>query len=369
MAKKSGRNKAREQARAKARQAARDQAKRQRSRGSGTVTIPEGIGIYKPPEDATTVISVLPFVVGKDRALLSDVDPGSLYYKVAYKTHRGVGPEDKVVVCLKTFGKTCPICEEFNAARQSDQEYEEYKGLKSTDRDLILVANKGKLELMEIPWFWFGKPLGIEIEEDEGEGLFFFPEDEIDLKVTWETDSYGTKTSRIRFVTRKDDLDEDLIEQASDINLAECVVETDYDRMYAMFHGTEPEKEEEEEDDSETETEEETELTIPSKKEIKRMDGEELLETASDHGIKFPKSLKQNLKEEDENAIEDGRESLLNFFYSVAEDDEEEEAPKEKKKEKKTKSKCPEGYDFGADNDAYDECDDCAVFTECEKAK
>ena len=64
-------DKAREKARKAAREAAKRQSKRSRSRGSGTVTIPDGVDFYHPPEDATETIAIVGFEAGEKLALLT----------------------------------------------------------------------------------------------------------------------------------------------------------------------------------------------------------------------------------------------------------------------------------------------------------
>ena len=45
-----------------------------------------------------------------------------------------------------------------------------------------------------------------------------------------------------------------------------------------------------------------------------------------------------------------------------------EEKPRERKRERKQrtpKDTCPSGFEFGTDNNGYDECDDCKVWESC----
>jgi len=367
------RDKGREKARQKARENARRQAKRSRTRGSGTISIPDGVEFFKPIEDGSQTIAILSFTAGKNRALLSDVDPGDPYYKVAFKQHRGVGPEDKVVVCPKSFGanKACPICEEYAAARQSEAEYDDYKELRAKDRDIFLVAYKDKLHLMEMPWFWLGKLLDNELEEDDGDGCFFFPEDGIDVRVTWETDTYGTKAVAVRFRGRKDDIDDGLIETAIEMDLAECVVETSYDDLYALFHGQDADEDEDgdkdksdagdEPEDSDADTGDDDD---DLEKKIEAME-----ENAEDLDIDISGKLLRKAKKGDEDALEE-IEDLIADAEKAAKKDKKKEDKKDKgKKDSDDDGECPEGHTYGIDNDNHDDCDNCKVFEECEEAK
>lgn len=349
--------KAAKAARAKARQQAQEQAKRSGRGGSSTVSAPADLEFFKAREEGSQTLSVLPFTVTKNRALLSNIDSGDFYYKVSYKIHRGVGPEEKVVVCPKTFGKACPICEEYTTMRKGDAEYDEYKGLRPSDRDLYLVVSKGKLQLMEIPWFWFGKLLDNEIKEDDNEDkLFFFPEDNIDLRVDWETDKFGTKAVAIRFKKRKEDLDEELIEQAEGIDLGDCVIETSYADIQRLLHGVDEGDEDDPDKDPDDEPDENPDNEGDNDPEDK--DGDD------DSGDDEPKCFGEYDKKDDDCKECDSRKAC-----KKAEDKgDEKESPKEDKKKDKGKStKCPHDYKFGKDYDEYDECDDCKNQDACEK--
>ena len=331
--------------RAKAREAAKRQAKRSKRGGSSTVKAADGIGFFKPIEEGSQTLSIVNFTVGKNRALLSNIDPGDPYYKASFKRHRDVGPEDKMVVCPSTFGKRCPVCEEYTVQKSSsDAEYDDFKGLRPSERDVFLVIHKDKLYLMEMPFYWFGKLLDNELQEDDDEdGLFFLPGDNIDVRVTWETDSFGTKAVAIRFKKRKTELDEDLIAQAQEIDLGDCVIESSYANIECMFHGADSEDDEDPDDDDDEEKEE------PKKKK---------------KGKKKPDPEEEEDDEDDEEPEVDEDEADEDDEPEENDEDEEEEPVKKKGK----KGKCLNGFKFGKDNDEHDECDDCGSFKACAKA-
>jgi len=418
------------------RQAKEDSKKAGQSTQSSTVKLPDGVTIYKP-EEGRQVFGILPFEIQKDRGLeILDKDPGMDAWYLPFAIHRDIGPESAWVTCLrKTFGKACPVCEE-RAKLQSEQaDWEkEIKPLMPSSRALFLVTIDDELRLLDISHHLFGKQLGIEIEdidEEDEDKVFFIPEDSVDLRVRWVMEKIGKFTiisaGSIKFVDRKKDLDDDLVEQAFGINLSDCIIELPYNKIFALFHhvdeedldedgdagddGDEPEdtprrgrgrkKEEEPEDDDDGEDggdNDEGDSDSPEEGEeaddadgdgpegevdLDEMDGDELIEYADENDIDIPKKMRKKAAKDDEDALEELRELILAEAEDDPEDgddpepeDEPEEKPgKKDKKDKKKKDKksgkgeCPEGYDFGADCDEHPECDDCPKWESCFDAK
>jgi hypothetical protein len=345
-------NKAREKAKEAARAAARKQAKRSKRGGNSTVTPPDGVDFFKPPEENSVTFDILGFVVGKDRALLSDVDKDSVYYKVSYKKHGQVGPEEKHIVCPSTFGKRCPMEEEFQKQKKSGAEYDDFKALRPSDRDLFLVVHKGKLYLWDVPWFWFGKLLDIEIEEHDGDDLFWFPEDGLSIRATFETDSFGTKATAVRFKSRKDDIDKDILEQAAKINLASCVNETTYEEVERLMHGVADDDEDGEGGEPNGGSEEPKDNTNTGD---------------DDPNAGKEKCFGKEYSEDDEDCDDcDDRKDCKKAMKDKKSDKKEE---KGKKDDGKSDDECPHGYKFGEDYDEEDACDDCKNAKACEKAQ
>jgi hypothetical protein len=363
-------DKARAKAKEAARAAARKQAKRSKRGGSSTITPPDGVDFFKPPEENSITFDILGFEVGKNRALLSDVDPGSQYYKVSYKKHGSVGPEEKHIVCPSTFGKRCPMEEEFAKQKKGDAEYDDIKSLRPSDRDLFLVHNKGKLYLWDVPWWWFGKLLDIEIEEDDSDNLFWFPEDGVSIRATFETDSFGTKATAVRFKDRKNDIDDEILEQATAIDLAACVNETTYEDVERLMHGVGDDDDDDAEDGGEPEEpveepdEEPEEPTGEPDNDGEPScfgDKDEYDEDGDDcEDCDYRKNCKK--------AIKDAKESKSGKSGKSGKSDKSGKDSKKDKKDKKSNDKCPHGFEFGKDYDEEDECDNCDNAKACEEA-
>ena len=359
-------NKAREKAKEAARAAARKQAKRSKRGGSSTVAPPDGIDFFKPPEEASATFDILGFVVSKNRALLSDVDPDSVYYKASYKKHGSVGPEEKHIVCPSTFGKRCPMEEEFQKQKKGDAEYDDIKALRPSDRDLFLVHHKGKLYLWDVPWWWFGKLLDIEIEDDDSDKLFWFPEDGISIRASFETDSFGTKATTVRFKDRKSDIDDEILEQAAGIDLAACVNETTYEEVERLMHGV-GDDDDDDEDGDEDEPKDKGSDDKPEEPVEEPDKGDEKTTC-------FGKEKEYDPKDEDCQDCDEAK--GCKKVVEKAKEPKKGKSGKSGKSEKSGKSdedsgsddECPHKHTFGKDFDEYDECDDCKNTGPCEKA-
>ena len=91
---------------------AKEESKRfQSGTGGDHIRVPKSIEGVHRVEEGTETLAFLPFTVGKNRAFMSNRDPGTIYFRVRYAIHRNVGPEDKWSVCLsRSTGKPCPVC-------------------------------------------------------------------------------------------------------------------------------------------------------------------------------------------------------------------------------------------------------------------
>lgn len=95
------------------RTAVKDQAVRGSSKGSHTVSLPEGVKEWRPDKEGEYAIRILPYTVTQ-KGHPDDRPVGSLWYRRPFRVHFSVGGSDKAVVCPKSFGKPCPICQEID---------------------------------------------------------------------------------------------------------------------------------------------------------------------------------------------------------------------------------------------------------------
>jgi hypothetical protein len=301
-------------------------AAKERSKGGGVPYLQSGVEMFRP-EKGTSVIDILLYEVNQSHN--PQADKGDFWYERTFFVHRGIGPNNDSVLCpAKSLGKPCPICEEMaKLDKDPDADEDTVKGLWPKKRQLFNVIDtknrdKGP-QVFDFSYHNFGKLLDTEInDEDDGDENATFPDLEggKTLKIRWSEEKGGGYTyleaTGIKFLDRKKDYDEDILEEVHDLD--SILVEMPYDDMKAMLEGSadeEEEPEEEEEDDLDYGQDDKK-----SKKKKKKAEPEEDEEEDDED----PE------EEDDEEEEEDPEEE---------EDDEEEEEEKPAKKSKKKSSK------------------------------
>ena len=244
----------------------RKRAETHKSRGGlDTLALPEGVELFKP-EKGTIEFDIIPYKVTADNH--PEVKKGEIWYERTYMSHRNVGPEEKAIICPRTIGKRCPICEEYQKLNKDPNADEDVvKGLRAKERELFNVVMKdgdGEVMVLNMSVHLFGLKLEQEIlEGDEGNASFAELKGGKTLKVRWEQKSMGTakfvEAGRIDFKDR-DDLDEDTLDAAVDLDKAMKILS--YEEIEKIFQaggdeadegkaGKEEEAEEEEEEEKE----------------------------------------------------------------------------------------------------------------------
>jgi hypothetical protein len=219
--------------------------------GLDTLTLPEGVEFYKP-EKGTDEFDILPYKVTVDTH--PEVKKGELWYERTYLAHRNVGPEEKFIICPRTIGKRCPICEEYQKLKKDPNAEEEVvDGLRAKERELFNVVMKdgdGSVMILDISTFLFGRKLEEEIREgDEANAAFAELTGGKTLKVRWENKSMGkqkfVETGRIDFEDRED-IDEAALDAVVDLDKAMKILS--YEEIDKIFQagGDEPAEETEE---------------------------------------------------------------------------------------------------------------------------
>ena len=106
---------------------------------------------------------------------------GDKDYVMDIFTHRGVGPSEATVLCLKnTYGKPCPICE-YAAQLKKQGKEDEAAALKASRRVFYNVQdlkNPDKLMIFEASHYLFEKELIDEARDDDEGGFVDFADEE-----------------------------------------------------------------------------------------------------------------------------------------------------------------------------------------------
>lgn len=370
---------------------------------------PDGVELYKPKAGDRDIFDIIPYIVTVDNHPDKDTSSfegiteeiahkGGLSYRRPYKVHKDVGADNKTVICLKSFGKKCPICEYRQAQLDKGKEWEEVKYLKEKDRILYILKpveiNKAKdsFYLMDISYHLFQRKLEQEVEEDEEYLDFPNLEGGLSLRVRWIEGSMSKKGQEyceagpIKFLPRDEDYDEDILDKVPCLD--DILIEMSYDKMKALFFEDDVEDSEEDEEEEETPfKEDEDEKPVKkktTKKKAKKEPGPE--EDEIDWGALEAMDLEDladacetyDLDAEEIIDDEEDEEISANLLRKALAEELNIEVPKpvkkkatkkaasKKKSTKKDTHKCPiEDGEFGVTTDEFEECDDCPLLEAC----
>lgn len=318
----------------------------------GYLNLPPGVEALKI-DSRTIKLDFMPYEVTDDNHPERNDDeqlarPGDLWWRRPFRVHKNVGPDEETVVCPRSFNMPCPICEHVKQLADDGADREELRPLRSKGRYLyaVIPINHKKLDEEVMVWDYsyslFEKQLDEELENDRSFDRFPGLEDGLTLEIRFREEKFGRgsywETSRINFLDREEYYTEDILDDVP--NLDECLKVLSYKELEALFFDFEP-------DVGETDTED-------SNEDI----GEDESPEASQPPARKPKTAKRAKKPSEDEA-----------------EKQQETKPKKartrgtKKEQPPAEDECPHGYEFGADNDKYDECEDCDVWDSCNEAR
>lgn len=267
----------------------------------------EGKVEFFKPKEGNNAIDIIPYIV-QTKHHPKKVKPGYESYLLDIYEHFDVGPAKKGFVCLnRTYGKACPICEEY-AQLVSDGAKESITDpLKAKRRVLYNVIDlsndSDKILLFESSYYLFEKELLEEIKMSDDE-FITFADIEDGKSITFR--AVQEQLNNVKFFKYKrfdfedrDPYPESILEEA--YSLDEMLIVPTYDEVKEAFYGI---------DEDDEEVEQEIEEEPPTQKRRKR------------------KSIQE--------------------------------------KEEESQS-CPANHVFGNDNDAFEDCDECDIWEKCLK--
>ncbi len=289
----------------------------------------EGDVTFFSPIEGRNRINIIPYIIKtKNHPLVKrgEFEIGDKDYVMDVFVHRGVGPSEASVLCLKsTYGKPCPICEQSAILRKQGKE-EEAGALKASRRVFYNIQDMkepDKLKVFETSHYLFEKELIDEARDDEEGGFIDFadPIDGKEIKFRVSDVQKGSikykEFKSFSFEDRDDPISDELLESA-----------ISFDEI----------------------------MNVPTYEEV-----EKILFGQDDDEDKPAKNSSKEYDDEDDDDSDDEEESPKKPAKQTDEDDDEPEPPK------KSCGKCPFGHCFGKDDDKYDDCDDCDVWDKCVK--
>ncbi len=321
--------------------------------GPSFLALPEGVGFFALKSTKTARVDIIPYIVGKGNPR---ADKGVDYWERTFYIHRNVGPNNDWVVCpARTAKKKCPICEFVNTLREDEDGNETLiKALNTSRRMIMNVIDKSSdedrrdnvIRVWESSHAYFGQAMdealtgAYEDDEDNMDG-FCDAEDGSYLKMVvekgWQGKGYSVE--RIDFKSRKEDLDDEVLDAA--VCLDDILIIKDYDELKELL------LQDDSDDDDEDEPKSKKKKRKTSKKK-KDEDEDEFDDEEDEDDDEFDDEDEdeesEDEEEEDEDFDEDEDEESEDEEDEDEDDDEfddededEEEKPKRKKKTTKKK--------------------------------
>ena len=389
----------------------KDAARREKAASSyGYLSLPKDLPIFKESEGIIK-LDIIPYEVTIENH--PDLDPESTdiaqkgmgWYKRPIWVHGNIGTSRESLLCPKTIGEKCPICE--YKAQQSRDGVEWNEQIKRASlRNLYIVVPIGHKKYDEVFHLWdmsdfnFQQLLDEELKEDPDNGIFPDPIDGKTLKIRFSEEVFNKnkyyKATRIDFVGRKHTYDDDVIDEVP--SLDELINVLSYKEIQLKFMEREEEEEDEEtpsrkkkeveeedseehpfkrkkkmvvveEEDPEEEDPEEEEDEKPRRKKrslrrVTNSDGEEEDPEEEEEDEK-PTRKRIVRKPKEEDPEEEDPEEVDPEEEDPVEEEEEVENPRRRKKREEEEGECPSGHTYGEEWDEHKDCDKCKLFGPC----
>lgn len=288
------------------------QVERKDKRGKYKSIFKEGMDIpFWRCEIGEHLIDVIPYIAGRD--IPEVCEKGEYTPRLEVFVHFNVGVNQDAYVCLaRTFGQPCPVCEEQNKLRDIGASDDEIRALEPSRRDIYNIVcrdssseEKKGVQVWEVANWFMGKHLEEMSERPKLGGTIVYSDPDEGKSIYFKRKGTGISTEYLahNFGDREEPISDEILDSA--YTLDELIHWPTYEEVAKAFFGSQYDDEEEEEEEIDTSEEEEEDAEA----------------------------------EEEEETEDEGEEDSDN--------------------------PCPHGFEFGADADVHDECDDCNVYDDC----
>jgi len=317
--------------------------------------LPDGVEFWSPPavphgkSFSNAIFDILPYQITIENHI-KGIPPRELFQQLAYAVHYGVGSEEKTVVCPKSVGKKCPICEHMSELfTDYNANKEEIKDLRPKQKMAFNILDlndeeKG-IQVFDLSIHRFANKLYEEIEANAPDYDTVFDLDGgFSLKVRFAEKTIGSgkpflEATRVDFEPR-DPYGDDIVDEAVDLD--KCLNIMSYEEIEALFmdmpYG------------GGTTTATEDDVPVDSEEE----------EAPPSRGHRNRRTVPVE-DEEPEASPATRTRSRTRTRPEPEPDPEPEEEPEEE--EGGGDNQCPEGFEFGVDCERHDECDQCPTET------
>ncbi len=341
-----------------------------RKSGGGYLTINDsGFNEFEPVGGETYRLDFVPYIVNDKRHHMvrnGSIKVGEEWFCRQFYIHFNIGEDNHAVLCPKTFGKACPICEHVQEAYDSRDE-KAIKDVKEILRKERFVYNVMDLDsddpeeilLWNISYHLFTKQLGVELKTgDDARYGFADTEDGYTLEVRFIEGTYGKikfpETNRIDFEERED-YGSEILDETCDLDSLLNNIKT-YDELNNLLWDIDEDSPEDKPDRSSRKSsgrgrgrKDKKEESSSRKSSGRGRGRKDKKEESSSHGRGRKKDKKDKSNDSDKGRGRKDKES--------------------RRKKKEEKLTCPSDLNFGTDCDEYEDCDTCKIFIECEDAR
>lgn len=375
------------------------QKQKDAKKGFGYLNLPKGVEAFVVDEGTREVsLDFLPYEVSDPKHPDRDNEygiatPRSLWYRRPFKVHRNVGINNETVVCLKSIGKPCPICEYQKKRMKEKAEKEEIVELYGKPRSLYAVIPIGMRKIEEKVHIWdmsdklFQETLNDDLEVHPENRSFPSLANGKTAILTLKWKSFGKVTyPEVRAIDfeDRDAYPEKILNEVPDLDKVLRILtyeeieakffETDqeetggdlYDVDDAPVHHRGEEREEREERPARREREREE---APTRSRHTQEEPEEKPErTRSRREEREPEKEPERKRKSASAEKEDFKSERGSAEGSY--NKREEETPRSRRasapvEEKAEKDPCSYGHKFGVDTEKFNDCDICNIWKEC----
>lgn len=277
-------------------------------------------------------IDIIPYIAGANNPHVKEGKPA---YILDVWVHRKVGLNEDDFICLnKTYNEPCPICEyqaELMKQRKRSDDPEsfddEIKALNPTRRAIYNVSSHDKkddpdeLKVWDISHFLFEKELLEAAKKKRGGGFVLFadPDDGKIISFRQVGEKQQMTFKAFEFEDREDVISDEMLEKAR------CLEEL---------------------------------ITIPSYEEVKKAFLSSSPDAPEDEPVRETRSRREAPKEEPKEERRDKLDKETKL-------EPKKEEVKPEPEDVRDPNVCPYDYEFGSDNNKFDECESCDCFDEC----
>jgi len=343
----------------------RKNAQRQKKEGRsyGYLSLPKNVNTFK--EEVTSgknriKLDILPYLVTMSHHPDKEdgAKKGEYWYRRPYWVHHQVGVENKSMVCPKTFGKPCPICE-YRQKQLGNPDIKKKDIISKPQlKNLyaVIVLNhkdydKDTIYIWDIAQGNFQSTLNDELEENSDYEIFPSLDEGLTLSIRFNEEVYNRtkypEAKRIDFDERDYSYPETILDEVP--KLDEVLKVLSYKEIEAEFLDLEDE-------DEDMEGEKNNE---PNDEDEDQEEGQ---------SSQRRKTISRVSKEQNEPDEEPDKESSPTLSRSRSKST----TPTKRRRRKEepgikpeTENECPKGYEFGKDWDDFDDCDGCELFEQC----